>query len=73
MANALSKSLPNTAASAEVTGGSVDNIKLLASGQSDIGFSMVDAAWDGVNGTGKFKQRCRCARWLSCSRSSCMW
>lgn len=57
MANALSKSLPNTAASAEVTGGSVDNIKLLASGQSDIGFSMVDAAWDGVNGTGKFKQK----------------
>ena len=57
MANVLSKSLPNTAVTAEVTGGSVDNIKLLASGRSDISFSMVDTAWEGINGFGKFKEK----------------
>jgi hypothetical protein len=37
-----------------VTGGSVDNLKLLGAGRSEIGLSMVDAALDAVNGTGKF-------------------
>jgi TRAP transporter TAXI family solute receptor len=57
MANVLSKALPNTAATAEVTGGSVDNIKLLASGRSDVGFSMVDTAWEAMTGGGKFKEK----------------
>ncbi|HZN25652.1 MAG TPA: TAXI family TRAP transporter solute-binding subunit [Burkholderiales bacterium] len=57
MANVLSKSLPNTAATAEVTGGSVDNIKLIATGRSDIGFSMVDTAWEAATGAGKFKEK----------------
>ena len=57
MANVLSKAMPNTSATAEVTGGSVDNIKLLATGRSDIGFSMVDAAYEGMTGTGKFKEK----------------
>ena len=57
MANVLSKSLPNTSATAEVTGGSIDNIKLLASGKTDLGFSMVDAAYEGIMGTGKFKEK----------------
>jgi TRAP-type uncharacterized transport system substrate-binding protein len=34
VANVLSKSLPNVQATAEVTGGSIDNLKLIASGQS---------------------------------------
>jgi uncharacterized protein len=55
LANLLSKNLPNTQATAEVTGGSVDNLKLIGSGQSEIGFSMADAALDAQNGQDKFK------------------
>ncbi|MEH2472695.1 TRAP transporter TAXI family solute receptor [Nitrobacteraceae bacterium AZCC 2161] len=55
IANVLSKALPNTQATAEVTGGSVDNLKLIASGQSELGFSMADAALDAFNGQDKFK------------------
>jgi TRAP transporter TAXI family solute receptor len=55
IANVLSKVLPNTQATAEVTGGSVDNLKLIASGQSEMGFSMADAALDAFKGEDKFK------------------
>ncbi|KAA0078318.1 TAXI family TRAP transporter solute-binding subunit [Tardiphaga sp. P9-11] len=55
IANVLSKALPNTQATAEVTGGSVDNLKLIASGQSEMGFSMADAALDAFKGEDKFK------------------
>jgi uncharacterized protein len=57
MANILSKTLPNLAVTAEVTGGSVDNIKLISTGQSKLGFSMTDAAWDAHQGQGKFKDK----------------
>jgi TRAP transporter TAXI family solute receptor len=57
MANVLTKYLPGMAVTAEVTGGSVANINLLNAKKSDIAFSMVDAAWDGLNGTGKFKEK----------------
>jgi TRAP transporter TAXI family solute receptor len=50
----LSKELPGVTATAEVTGGSVDNLKLIASGRSDVAFSQVDAAWDAINGQDKF-------------------
>ena len=55
IANVLSKNLPGVQATAEVTGGSVDNLKLIASGQSEIGFSMADAALDAYRGEDKFK------------------
>jgi len=55
LANVLSKSLPGVQATAEVTGGSVDNLKLINSGQSEIGFSMADAALDAFQGQDKFK------------------
>jgi TRAP transporter TAXI family solute receptor len=55
VANVLTKNLPNVQATAEVTGGSVDNLKLIASGQSELGFTMADAALDAEKGTGKFK------------------
>jgi TRAP transporter TAXI family solute receptor len=42
-------------ATAEVTGGSVDNLKLIGAGKSEVGFSMVDAAWDAAHGEDKFK------------------
>ncbi|MFO1396858.1 MAG: TAXI family TRAP transporter solute-binding subunit [Burkholderiales bacterium] len=55
MANILSKYVPGMAATAEVTGGSVDNLKLLGAGKSEVGFSMVDAAWEAAHGEDKFK------------------
>jgi len=51
----LSKSLPNVQATAEVTGGSVDNLKLIGTGQSELGFTMADAALDALKGQDKFK------------------
>ncbi|WP_424627148.1 TAXI family TRAP transporter solute-binding subunit [Bradyrhizobium sp. SYSU BS000235] len=55
IANVLSKNLPNVQATAEVTGGSVDNLKLIGTGQSELGFSMADAALDAYKGEDKFK------------------
>jgi TRAP transporter TAXI family solute receptor len=55
LANLISKNLVNTQATAQVTGGSVDNLKLIGSGQSEIGFSMADAALDAQKGEDKFK------------------
>jgi TRAP transporter TAXI family solute receptor len=55
LANLLSKNMPNMQATAQVTGGSVDNLKLINSGQSEIAFSMADAALDALNGEDKFK------------------
>lgn len=55
MASIISKYVPYAEATAEVTGGSVDNIKLINTGKSDVGFSMADASWDAYNGLGKFK------------------
>jgi len=55
LANVLSKSIPGLQATAEVTGGSVDNLKLIGAGRSEVGFSMVDAALDAEKGQDKFK------------------
>src|SRR5467141_2431460 len=55
VANVLSKTLPNVQATAEVTGGSIDNLKLLGTGQSEMGFTMADAALDALQGQDKFK------------------
>jgi TRAP transporter TAXI family solute receptor len=55
MANVLSKYLPGVQATAEVTGGSVDNLKLIGAGRSEIGLSMVDAALEAMEGKDKFK------------------
>lgn len=50
LAKLLSEKLPETQATAEVTGGSVDNVKLLAKGDAEIGFATVDSAFDGFKG-----------------------
>jgi TRAP transporter TAXI family solute receptor len=54
LANLLTKHLGGYQVTSEVTGGSVDNIKLVGSDRADIGFSMVDVAWDARQGTDKF-------------------
>ncbi len=55
LAAALSKYVPGMQATAEVTGGSVDNLKLINSGKPYIGFTMSDAAQDAYRGEDKFK------------------
>jgi len=55
IADVLSKHVSGMQATAEVTGGSVDNLKLVGSGKPYIGFSMTDAAQDALHGEGKFK------------------
>jgi TRAP transporter TAXI family solute receptor len=54
MANVLTKYVPGYAA-ARVTGGSVDNLKLIGSKQSEVAMVMVDAALDALKGDDKFK------------------
>ena len=55
IANVLSKHVPGMQATAEVTGGSVDNLKLIATGKPYLGLSMADVGQDAVKGEGKFK------------------
>jgi TRAP transporter TAXI family solute receptor len=57
LAAALSSSVPGMQATAEVTGGSVDNLKLVATGKPYLAFTMADAALDALNGQDKFKGR----------------
>ena len=46
LARVLSKGMTNAEATAEVTGGSVDNLKLVNKGDADLGLSTVDSAYD---------------------------
>src|SRR5438132_8702867 len=55
MAALLSKYVPGVQATARVTGGSVDNLKLIGSQQSEVALVMVDAALDALKGEDKFK------------------
>ena len=55
MAAALSKFVPGMQATAEVTGGSVDNLKLIGSGKPYIALAMADASQDAYKGEDKFK------------------
>ncbi|MCD6077448.1 MAG: putative periplasmic component [Ramlibacter sp.] len=55
LAAVLSKHVPGMSATAEVTGGSVDNLKLVGTGKPYVAFSMSDAALDAYEGEDKFK------------------
>ena len=55
IAAVLSKHVPGMQATAEVTGGSVDNLKLIGTGKPYIAFSMTDAGQDAYRGEDKFK------------------
>jgi TRAP transporter TAXI family solute receptor len=57
LANILSKHVAGMQATAEVTGGSVDNLNLIGSGKPYVAFSMVDAALDAAKGQEKFTGR----------------
>src|SRR3989440_5054176 len=45
---------PGTAASAQSTTASVDNMKLIRDGKADVAFTLADTAFDAVNGKGSF-------------------
>ncbi len=55
LAAALQKNIPGLTATAEVTGGSVDNLKLIGSGKPYVAFAMTDATLDASRGEDKFK------------------
>jgi TRAP transporter TAXI family solute receptor len=55
LANILSKYVPGMQATAEVTGGSVDNLKLIGSEKPYVAFTMADAGLDALKGEDKFK------------------
>jgi uncharacterized protein len=55
MASVLSKFVPGMQATAEVTGGSVDNLKLIGTDKPYIGLTMADATLDAYKGEDKFK------------------
>jgi uncharacterized protein len=57
LAAVLSSKVPGMSATAEVTGGSVDNLKLIGTGNPYVGFSMADAAKDAQTGADKFKDK----------------
>jgi len=55
IAKVITESLPNTEATAEVTAASIDNLKFLKQGTSDLAFTMSDAAQDAVLARDDFK------------------
>lgn len=55
LANLITNHVPNVRATAQVTGCSVANIRLLAQKKIEIAFLMGDVAWESFNGTGRFK------------------
>lgn len=55
LAAILSKYVPGMQATAEVTGGSVDNLKLVGSEKPYVGFTMADAGLDALKGEDKFR------------------
>ncbi len=55
MAMVISKYIPNTEATAEVTAASVDNCKLLQIGKADLALIMADVGYDALKGMGRFK------------------
>ena len=55
LADVYSEELPDSPTRAETTSASVDNLLLVASGDSDVAFSLADTAIDAVNGDEAFE------------------
>lgn len=55
IAKVITEKMGNAEATAEVTGGSVDNMKLIQAKEADIGLSTVDSAYDAIKGQGSYK------------------
>jgi uncharacterized protein len=57
IAELINKHMPGYKAVAEVTGASVENMGLIARGDSDVAFSLADTAYQAYHGTGRFDGR----------------
>ncbi|WP_338665051.1 TAXI family TRAP transporter solute-binding subunit [Pararoseomonas sp. SCSIO 73927] len=57
LANMISRGIPGTSATVEVTGGSVGNLQLLGANRVGLIFTQVDAAVDAVRGNDRFRGR----------------
>ncbi len=57
IASVISKYVPGVEATAEVTAAAVDNIKLVAAGEADLGYAYPDLAYDAIEGLGQFKRK----------------
>lgn len=57
LANYLTRGIPGTSATAEVTAGSTANFQLLGANRAQLVFGQVDAAVDSVRGAGQFRGR----------------
>ena len=57
LANYLTRGIPGTSATAEVTAGSTANFQLLGANRAQLVFGQVDAAVDAVRGAGQFRGR----------------
>lgn len=55
LAQLISTTIPGVQATAEVTGASVDNLKLLEQGRADLAFTLADTLAEAVKGTGPFQ------------------
>jgi hypothetical protein len=56
LAQLITDNVPGVLATAEVTGASVDNLKLLQLGRVDLAFVLVDTLAEAVRGTGPFRE-----------------
>jgi TRAP-type uncharacterized transport system substrate-binding protein len=56
LARVLSAQVPGVQATAEVTGASVDNLKLMQLGKVDLAFTLADTLAEAVSGRGAFKE-----------------
>ncbi len=56
LARVVSAQLPGVQATAEVTGASVDNLKLMQLGKVDLAFTLADTLAEAVSGRGAFKE-----------------
>ena len=57
IANVISKYIPGVEATAEVTAAAVDNLKLVGSGEADLGYAYPDLAYDAIEAKGLFKSK----------------
>ena len=57
LAALITNNVPGTQATAEVTGASVDNLKLLQLGRVDLAFTLADTLAEAVMGAGAFEER----------------
>jgi len=55
LAQLISKYIPNTQATAEVTSASVDNMRLIGARRADIAFTLADTAYDAYKGEAVFR------------------